>query len=90
MLIDLHLQGRLRLEKFVSGTVGLDDVEKALHGMEGGEVLRSVVIRQSPGKAGGPCFPDDTSLFTWGRRTCGSDGPAVRRQPAREAVSDGH
>ena len=44
MLIDLHLQGRLPLEKFVSETIGLDYVEKAFHRMEGGEVLRSVVI----------------------------------------------
>src|SRR5215218_1832820 len=43
MLIDLHLQGRLRLEKFVTETIGLDDVEEAFHRMEGGEVLRSVV-----------------------------------------------
>jgi S-(hydroxymethyl)mycothiol dehydrogenase len=28
----------------VSDTIGLDDVEKAFHRMEGGEVLRSVVI----------------------------------------------
>jgi S-(hydroxymethyl)mycothiol dehydrogenase len=44
MLIDLHLQGRLPLEKFVTEKIGLDDVEKAFHRMEGGEVLRSVVI----------------------------------------------
>ena len=43
MLIDLHLQGRLPLEKFVTETIGLDDVEGAFHRMEGGEVLRSVV-----------------------------------------------
>jgi S-(hydroxymethyl)mycothiol dehydrogenase len=44
MLIDLHLQGRLPLEKFVSEKIGLDDVEKAFHRMERGEVLRSVVM----------------------------------------------
>jgi S-(hydroxymethyl)mycothiol dehydrogenase len=44
MLIDLHLQGRLPLEKFVSEKIGLDDVEKAFHRMKGGEVLRSVVM----------------------------------------------
>ena len=33
MLIDLHLQGRLPLEKFVSETIGLDDVEAAFHQM---------------------------------------------------------
>jgi S-(hydroxymethyl)mycothiol dehydrogenase len=44
MLIDLHLQGRLRLEKFVTETIGLDDVEEACHRVERGEVLRSVVV----------------------------------------------
>jgi S-(hydroxymethyl)mycothiol dehydrogenase len=43
-LIDLHLQGRLPLERFVSETIGLDDVEEAFHRMERGEVLRSVVL----------------------------------------------
>jgi S-(hydroxymethyl)mycothiol dehydrogenase len=44
MLIDLHLQGRLPLEKFVSETIGLGGVEEAFHRMERGEVLRSVVV----------------------------------------------
>ena len=44
MLIDLHLQGRLALERFVSETIGLDEVEEAFHKMERGEVLRSVVV----------------------------------------------
>src|ERR671916_479422 len=44
MLIDLHLQGRLPLEKFVSETIGLDDVEAAFEKMHKGEVLRSVVV----------------------------------------------
>jgi S-(hydroxymethyl)mycothiol dehydrogenase len=44
MLVDLHLQGRLPLEKFVSETIGLGDVEEAFHKMERGEVLRSVVV----------------------------------------------
>ena len=44
MFIDLHLQGRLDLDKFVSETIALDDVEEAFHKMERGEVLRSVVI----------------------------------------------
>ena len=44
MLIELHLQGRLPLEKFVSETIGLDGVEEAFHKMERGEVLRSVVL----------------------------------------------
>jgi S-(hydroxymethyl)mycothiol dehydrogenase len=44
MLVDLHLQGRLPLEKFVSETIALDEVEDAFHKMERGEVLRSVVL----------------------------------------------
>src|SRR3954467_12866065 len=44
MLIDLHLQGRLDLDGFVTETIGLDDVEEAFHKMHAGEVLRSVVI----------------------------------------------
>jgi S-(hydroxymethyl)mycothiol dehydrogenase len=44
MLIDLYLQGRLPLERFVSETIELDGVEEAFHKMERGEVLRSVVV----------------------------------------------
>jgi len=44
MLVDLHLQGRLPLEKFVSETIGLGDVEEAFAKMHRGEVLRSVVL----------------------------------------------
>jgi S-(hydroxymethyl)mycothiol dehydrogenase len=47
-LIDLHLQGRLPLEKFVSETIGLDEVEAAFAKMERGEVLRSVVLLRNP------------------------------------------
>jgi len=44
MLIDLYLQGRLDLDRFVSETIVLDEVEEAFHAMERGEVLRSVVV----------------------------------------------
>ena len=44
MLIDLYLQGRLDLDRFVCETIALDDVEEAFHKMERGEVLRSVVV----------------------------------------------
>ncbi len=44
MLIDLHLQGRLPLERFVTERITLDGVEKAFDAMHAGEVLRSVVI----------------------------------------------
>ncbi|MEV0824348.1 S-(hydroxymethyl)mycothiol dehydrogenase [Nonomuraea rubra] len=44
MLIDLFLQNRLPLDKFVSETIGLDQVEEAFGKMHRGEVLRSVVV----------------------------------------------
>jgi S-(hydroxymethyl)mycothiol dehydrogenase len=44
MLIDLYLQGRLDLDRFVSETVALDQVEAAFDRMIKGEVLRSVVL----------------------------------------------
>jgi S-(hydroxymethyl)mycothiol dehydrogenase len=43
LLIDLYLQGRFDLDRFVSETIPLDSVEDAFHKMERGEVLRSVV-----------------------------------------------
>lgn len=44
MFIELYLQGRLDLDRFVSETIGIGDVEEAFHRMERGEVLRSVVV----------------------------------------------
>ena len=44
LLVDLHLQGRLPLDAFVSERIGLDGVEEAFHRMERREVLRSVVV----------------------------------------------
>ena len=41
--VDLHLQGRFPLDKFVSERIGLDDVEEAFNTMKAGDVLRSVV-----------------------------------------------
>ncbi len=43
-LIALYRQGRLPLDRFVSETISLDDVEQALRRMEQGDVLRSVVV----------------------------------------------
>jgi S-(hydroxymethyl)mycothiol dehydrogenase len=43
-LIDLHLQGRLPLDMFVSEKIGIDDIEAAFAKMESGDVLRSVVL----------------------------------------------
>jgi S-(hydroxymethyl)mycothiol dehydrogenase len=42
-LISLYRQGRLPLDRFVSETIGLGDVEEAFAKMARGEVLRSVV-----------------------------------------------
>jgi S-(hydroxymethyl)mycothiol dehydrogenase len=44
LLVDLHLQGRLPLDKFVSETISLDQVEDAFAAMHRGDVLRSVVV----------------------------------------------
>jgi S-(hydroxymethyl)mycothiol dehydrogenase len=44
MLIDLFIQGRLPLDRFVSETIPLEGVEEAFAKMNRGEVLRSVVI----------------------------------------------
>lgn len=44
VLIDLHLSGRLDLNRFVSESIALDDVEEAFAKMQRGEVLRSVVV----------------------------------------------
>ena len=44
MLIDLHLQGRLPLDAFVSEEIGIDEIEEAFDKMQRGDVLRSVVI----------------------------------------------
>ncbi len=44
VLIDLFLQGRLPLDKFVSETIGIDDIEGAFATMREGKVLRSVVV----------------------------------------------
>ena len=44
LIIELYLQGRLDLDRFVSETISLEEVEEAFHKMERGEVLRSVVV----------------------------------------------
>jgi S-(hydroxymethyl)mycothiol dehydrogenase len=44
MLIDLYLQGRLDLDRFVSERIKLDEIEDAFGKMEKGDVLRSVVV----------------------------------------------
>jgi S-(hydroxymethyl)mycothiol dehydrogenase len=44
MLVDLYLGGRLDLDRFVSETIGIEEVEEAFARMRRGEVLRSVVV----------------------------------------------
>ena len=44
MLVELYRQGRLDLDRFVSETIGIGDVEAAFGRMSRGEVLRSVVV----------------------------------------------
>ncbi len=44
MLVDLYLAGRLDLDRFVSETIGIEQVEDAFARMDRGEVLRSVVV----------------------------------------------
>ena len=44
LLIDLYLSGRFPLDRFVTETVALDQVEEAFAKMQKGEVLRSVVV----------------------------------------------
>ena len=42
--IDLHLDGRIDLDKFVTETISLTGLETAFEKMESGDVLRSVVV----------------------------------------------
>src|SRR5215211_7266738 len=44
ILIDLYLRGRYDLDRFVSETIALDQVEEAFAKMQRNEVLRSVVV----------------------------------------------
>ena len=67
MLIDLYLQGRLPLDKFVSETIALDEVEEAFAKMERGEVLRGRGDALIPG---GPAGQSVTRIAMWsGPRT---------------------
>jgi len=43
LLAQLYLQGRLDLDRMVTQTIGLGDVEEAFHLMETGNVIRSVI-----------------------------------------------
>ncbi|HEX2375330.1 MAG TPA: S-(hydroxymethyl)mycothiol dehydrogenase [Actinomycetota bacterium] len=52
ILIDLYLRGRYDLDRFVSETIALDQVEEAFAKMQRNEVLRSVVVFPDNGPAG--------------------------------------
>lgn len=51
MLTDLYLQGRFPLDKFVSETIGINDIDEAFEKMGRGEVLRSVVVLEDAAEA---------------------------------------
>ena len=44
VLVDLYLRGRFDLDRFVSETIGLDEVEGAFAKMRSSQILRSVVV----------------------------------------------
>ncbi|MDQ4115591.1 MAG: S-(hydroxymethyl)mycothiol dehydrogenase, partial [Actinomycetota bacterium] len=44
MYVDLYLQGRFPLDRFVTEEIALDGVEQAFDKMHHGGVLRSVVV----------------------------------------------
>lgn len=44
LLAQLYLQGQLKLDEMVTRKIGLDDVNEAFHAMEGGDILRSVIV----------------------------------------------
>ena len=69
MLIDLHLQGRLPLDAFVSETIALDQVEEAFAAMHRGECCgRSSCSERPP-------HPQRQLGF---RKSCGEEGSWAR------------
>jgi Zn-dependent alcohol dehydrogenase len=48
MLVDLYRGGRLRLDELVGRRMGLDEVNAALDGLEGGDVARTVLVPGGP------------------------------------------
>jgi S-(hydroxymethyl)mycothiol dehydrogenase len=44
LLAQLYLQGKLDLDRMITRTIGLGDVEAAFHEMEHGNVIRSVIV----------------------------------------------
>jgi S-(hydroxymethyl)glutathione dehydrogenase/alcohol dehydrogenase len=46
-LVDMYLQGRLKLDELVSARIGLDEVNRGFDAMNAGEVARSVIVFDS-------------------------------------------
>ncbi len=44
LIADLYLRGKLDIDRMVTRTIGLEDVEDAFHVMETGDVIRSVIL----------------------------------------------
>lgn len=49
LLCDLYLKGQLMLDEVVTKRIGLGDVQRAIHDMHAGTVLRSVILPQPLG-----------------------------------------
>jgi len=43
LLVDLYMDGRIKLNELITERFGLDDVNQALHALAAGEVARAVV-----------------------------------------------
>ena len=65
VLIDLYLQGRLPLDKFVTERIAIDGIEAAFEKMHDGEVLRSVVVLDSLRPAAGTAHRARTYRRVW-------------------------
>jgi S-(hydroxymethyl)glutathione dehydrogenase/alcohol dehydrogenase len=44
MLVDLHLQGRLKLDELISGRYPLEEINAAVDSVRRGEALRNVIV----------------------------------------------
>jgi S-(hydroxymethyl)glutathione dehydrogenase/alcohol dehydrogenase len=43
-MIDMYLQGRLKLDELLSARIKLEDANKGFEAMKAGEVARSVIV----------------------------------------------
>jgi S-(hydroxymethyl)mycothiol dehydrogenase len=65
ILIDLYLRGRYDLDRFVSETIAIDEVEEAFAKMGRNEVLRSVMVFPDDGPAGKGSGPSPSGGGGW-------------------------